>query len=249
MNDEVPFIFDPARRRSRLARAMSRQHRTAAARWLPEAMAEDCLERLAFLRFEGEKALVTGLGRELLLAAPQGTIGHVEPRCAFDFEAPLPGGPYDLIVSLGELDTVNDLPGALIHMRHALARGGLLLAAMIGAGSLPKLRQALLAADGEQPAARIHPQIDSRAATALLQRAGLARQVVDQHRLTVRFRTLDTLVSDLRDQGLTSALADRPPLLSRSARAKAGAAFASQADADGKVSEQFEILTLTAWRD
>lgn len=212
-------------------------------------MAEDCLERLAFLRFDGNHALVTGIGRSLFLASYGGPTERIAPVTEVNFERPLPGGPYDLIVSLGELDTVNDLPGALIHLRHALTRGGLLLAAIVGAGSLTKLREALLAADGERPAARIHPQIDSRAATALLQRAGFARQVVDQHRLTVRYGSLATLVGDLRDQGLTSALADRAPPLGREAFEQARKAFAALADEDGKVSEHFEILTLTAWRD
>ena len=245
---EVPFIFDPVRRAFRATRAHFRQARPEAASWLPEAMAEDSLERLAFLRFEGDKALVTGAGRDAFIA------GYRSPRdiasiTAIDFEVPIARARFDLIVSLGELDSINDLPGAFIHLRHALAPGGLLLAAMIGAGSLPKLRQALLDADGERPAARIHPQIDSRAATGLLQRAGFGRQVVDQHRLTVRYGSLDTLVADRRDQGLTSVLADRAPALSRAALERARAAFAAQADEDGKVSEHFEILTLTAWKD
>lgn len=249
MTSEVPFIFDPARRAARLARAGSRQRRDSGARWLLEAMAEDCLERLAFLRFEGENALVTGIARTQFLEGHASTDGGISAFADVDYEKPLVAGPFDLIVSLGELDTVNDLPGAFIHMRHALASGGLLLAAMLGAGSLPKLRQALLVADGDQPAARIHPQIDSRAATGLLQRAGFGRQVVDQHRLTVRYGALETLIYDLRDQGLTSVLADRAPPLSRMALERARAAFAAQADDDGKVSEHFEILTLTAWRN
>lgn len=248
MASEVPFIFDPARRAARAVRTLVRQQRPAAARWLLDAMAEDCLERLAFLRFEGAKALVTGTGRAAFVAAYPAPLG-IASTIEVDVEAPIPDGPYDLIVSLGELDTVNDLPGALIHLRHALAPAGLLLAAMVGAGSLPRLREALLAADGDRPAARIHPQIDSRAATALLQRAGFGRQVVDQHRLTVRYGALDTLVADLRDQGLASVLADRAPPLDREAFERARAAFAAQADADGKVSEHFEILTLTAWRN
>ena len=212
-------------------------------------MAEDCLERLAFLRFEGKTALITGIGRPLFLAAYLGPTEQIAPLSVVDLEKPLASGPYDLIVSLGELDTVNDLPGALIHLRHALAPGGLLLAAVLGAGSLPKLRDALLAGDGDRPAARIHPQIDSRAATALLQRAGFARQVVDQHRLTVRYGSLDTLIGDLRDQGLTSVLADQAPPLGRGALQQARTAFTGLADDDGKVSEHFEILTLTAWKD
>lgn len=245
----VPTIFDRERRRTRRERALSRQSGDAAALWLIEVMVEDCLERLGFLRFHGTRALVTGLVPRTLLggfAAHCDTLFH---ETTLDLEQPLAERDLDLIVCLGELDTVNDLPGALIHLRAALAPGGLLLASLPGAGSLPKLRQAILAADGERPAARIHPQIDNRTASALLQRAGFTRQVVDQHGLTVRYATLGRLVADLRDQGLGAALADRGPPLTRVAHEAAASAFAAQADADGKVSERFELITLTAWQD
>ena len=240
----VPTIFDEHRRRARYARALARQRRPGAARWLLEAMAEDVVERLGFLRWRGERALISGLGGEAIaIALGQAAAGPV------DFAEPIAGGPYDLIVSLGELDTVNDLPGALIHLRHALSPGGLLIAAMLGAGSLPELRRALLAADADRPSARIHPQIDTRAASGLLQRAGFMRQVVDQHTLTVRFAALQTLIGDLRDQGQSSILADQAFTLGRVARERAIRAFADSAAPDGKTCERFEIITITAWKD
>lgn len=241
----VPQIFDEARRRARHARTLARQRRLGAVRWLIEAMAEDVVERLGFLRWEGESARISGLGG----AAVAQVLGFPPPGQPLDLSRPIGGGPYDLIVSLGELDTVNDLPGALILLRQALAPGGLLLASIVGAGSLPKLRQAMLAADGERPAARIHPQIDHRAASALLQRAGFQRQVVDHHALDVRYKALGQLVDDLHDQGLGSVLADRPPPLDRAGLERARQAFAAQAEPDGKTSERFELVTLTAWKD
>lgn len=249
MSQLIPNIFDSRRRALRQRRALSRQEDGGAASWLFEAMAEDLIERLGFLRFTGRTALVIGLGGEAIAASLEPSGVAVRRAVALDIERPLTDGPFDAVVSMAALDTINDLPGALIHLRHALAPQGLLLATVVGAGSLPKLRQALLAGDGERPAARIHPQIDNRAASALLQRTGYARQVVDQYSLTVRYATLERLVADLRDQGLTSALVDRAPALGKAALERARQAFVSQADPDGKVSEQFEILTLTAWKD
>ena len=249
MTPSVPQIFDNRRRALRRHRAAIRQSRADAAHWLGDAMAEDAIERLGFVRFTGPRALVAGLGCEAVAGHLEAGGATVERRAGFDLAQPITDGPYDAIVSLAELDTINDLPGALIHLRHALAPGGLLLATLVGAGSLPALRQAMLAADGDRPAARVHPQVDNRAASALLQRAGFGRQVVDHYPLTVRYASLGGLVADLRDQGLTSVLADRAPPLGKGALAAAGAAFAAQADADGKTSERFEILTLTAWKD
>lgn len=248
MSSQVPHIFDSRRREAVTARARHRQARGGAARWLADAMSEDAAERLGFMRFAGTRVLLSGAGSDSVaraLGLPAETIAAKAP----DFERPLEGGSYDAIVALAALDSVNDLPGALIHLRHALAPGGVLLAALIGGGSLPMLRAAMLAADGDRPAARIHPQVDSRAASALLQRAGFARQVVDQWPLTVRYPSLDRLVADLRDQGLGSVLADRAPPLGRAALERARAAFSALAENDGKTSERFEILTLTAWKD
>ena len=142
----------------------------------------------------------------------------------------------------------NDLPGALLHARAALNDGGVFIATMLGAGSLPVLRGVLLAADAERPAARIHPQIDNRAATSLLERAGFARQVVDSSTVRASYRDLDRLVADLREQGLTNVLADAPPPLTRASWARANAAFDAMKDGEGRVTETFEILTLTGWR-
>lgn len=212
-------------------------------------MAEDAIERLGFLRWEGRRGLVSGDWSGLLANHLEKSGTVIERRSGTDWSRPLAKEAIDLLVTLGELDTVNDLPGALVLARRALVPGGMLLAMFTGAGSLPVLRQAMLAADGDRPAARIHPQIDAQAGSGLLQRAGFARQAVDHYALTVRYPALAGLVADLRDQALGSALADPPPALGKAGWRKAGASFAAQADGDGKVSERIEIVTLTAWRD
>jgi SAM-dependent methyltransferase len=163
-------------------------------------------------------------------------------------EAPLPRGGYGLIAALGTLDTVNDLPGALVHLRRALAPGGLLIAEFMGAGSLPRLRAAMLEADGDRPAARLHPMVDVRAGGQLLQRVGIDRPVVDSRGLDVRYSGLAPLLADLRAQGLGNVLAQSAPPLGKAARAEAERAFRAQADAAGRITEHFEILTLSGWR-
>jgi SAM-dependent methyltransferase len=159
-------------------------------------------------------------------------------------------GSFDLIMSVGVLDSVNDLPGALVLARRMLRPDGLFLAAFVGAGSLPRLRGAMMAADtvagGAAP--HIHPQIDVRAAGDLLTRAGFALPVADTTSLTVRFPDLRSLVSDLRAAAATNILTarSRRPIL-RAGLAAAEAEFARHADVDGKIQEQVEIVHLTAW--
>jgi len=211
-------------------------------------MQDDIIERLSFMRFEPKAAMLVGHDTSTVGEY----IGRSGSRQAIleqiDEEQPLAGGPFDLVVSLARLDTVNDLPGALIHCRNALTPDGLIIAQVIGAESLPALRKIMLAADGDRPAARIHPQIDDRAATALLQRAGFSQQVVDTYKLTLRYCSLRRLVADLRGQALGNVLADPAPTLNKAALACAEAAFEALKEADGRVSETFQVLSLTAWR-
>lgn len=209
---------------------------------------QDLIERLGFMQAEPKQALIIGPDSGTLAAYLRGMGCEVISQQHLDEEQPLPIPPCDLIVSLLRLDTVNDLPGALLHHRSALTSDGLFIACIMGAGSLSTLRQVMLTADGDRPAARIHPQIDNRAASALMQRAGFSRQVVDSHSLKVTYRSLDRLIADLREQALTNVLADAPPPLTRTAFARARTAFDALKDGDGRVTETFELLTLTGWR-
>lgn len=244
----IPTIFSPHRRAMRLARTLARASQPGAARFIAEDVIEDTLERLAFLRKDVAKALVVGEWTGTLAAALRAQGSDVASPEALDLEAPHPIGGYDLIVVLGLLDAVNDLPGALIHLRAALTPDGLMMVHFIGGQSLPALRAAMFAAEPERPAARIHPLVDPRAAQGLLQRAGWKDPVVDTHTLTVRYSSLDRLVADLRDQGLGNALAKPAAPLGKAAIALARSAFAARADTDGKTPETFEIVTLTGRR-
>ncbi|MDJ0977680.1 MAG: methyltransferase [Erythrobacter sp.] len=238
----VPTIFNPLRRDRRLDRAVQREGRGDRARFVWQEMAEDVIERLGFVRHKPERALLTGAVQPWLAERLKARAVCVEP------EAPYPESGYDFIGALGQFDAVNDLPGALIHIRAALVPGGLAIVSFIGGASLPRLRAAMMAAEPDRPAARMHPLVDPRAAPGLLQRAGWKDPVVDTHALKVRYSSLDRLVHDLRDQGLGSALADQAPPLNRAALHRARAAFLRGADEDGKVTETFEILTLTGRR-
>jgi SAM-dependent methyltransferase len=249
-NETPPTIFSTARRSARFGRAVALQDRSNPARYLGDTMADDVLDRLSFIRHNPGTALVIGdLSGRLTeaLARTEAQVSSLGPD-NIDESLPYPAGNFDFIASLGTLDTVNDLPGALVHLRHALAPGGIAMASFLAAGSLPNLRRALLAADGERPAARMHPMVDAGAGAALMQRAGFARQVVDSHSLKVSFRSLDRLIADLREQGQTNVLLHSPPPLTRDACARARAAFLESADSEGRVVETFEILTLTGWR-
>lgn len=231
------------------------QHRPGAARFLIDDMVEDMLDRLSFLRHAPQRALVIGdVGGELATAlAAQGcTVVRADPapiegEVAIDEERPLPFDEgFDLVASLGTLDTVNDLPGALVHLRHALRPEGLAMISLCGAGSVPGLRAIMLEADGERPAGRIHPQVDVRAGGQLLQRAGFADPVIDSRSVRASYRSLRGLVDDVHAQGLGSCLQRKAPAIDRQALARAKAAFDARC-VEGRFIETFELLTLSGW--
>lgn len=239
---QVPQIFDRQAAAAKWSRARLRQLQKGSASYLTSSIAEDFADRLDFMRFESESALIVGGELPGLKAATSHTLGSLDEETPFGFEQ------YDLIAHMLGLGTVNDLPGALIHARNALRDGGLFIAAFPGAGSLTTLRQIVLEADADKPAARMHPLVDNRAGTALLERAGFSRKVVDSYPLKVRFSSLGQLVSDLRDHGLTRSLKSPVPALTRDWLTRAETAFDRLREEDGKVTESFEILVLTGWR-
>jgi SAM-dependent methyltransferase len=255
MSQDAPF--DRRLRRLRRDRAA---RRFAQADYLHRLAADEIVERLAFVKRDFRLALDLGCAggyltrrlRELGLEVVPCDSGLLFAAAAEGVQAdedrlPFADGAFDLIVSTGALDSVNDLPGALLLARRALRPDGLFLAAFAGAGSLPRLKRAMLAADSVEGGAapRVHPQIDVRAAGDLLTRAGFALPVVDVQPVEVRFSALMDLVRDLRAMGATNLLAGR----SRRPIGRLGlaAAVADFEDGSDKTTERFEILHLLGW--
>ena len=252
-----PDIFD--RKRRQLAR--DRAARSDAGHdFLHRHMAEELIERLQWVKRDFREALVMGSAADMLIAHLE-TAGlavtyadssaamaarHDGVQCDED-RLPFAERSFDLVLTNGVLDSVNDLPGALVQMRRILRGDGLLLGAFVGAGSLPRLKAAMAAADADRSAAHIHPQIDVRAAGDLLARAGFAMPVADGERLTVRYGSLPPLVRDLRGMGASNVLASAPPYAGKAGLLRAAEHFAGAADADGKTSEAFELVYLSGW--
>lgn len=231
----------------------------APANFLAPIIAETMLDRLAMVTREFPRALLIGahdvaLADHLRAAGTALTIAEAGPRFAaasgaLTVEADaidLPFASFDLILWPGGLDSVNDVPGALVRLRALLAPDGLLLGAFVGDGSLPRLRRAVMA-DGVRSIARLHPQIDLAAMGNLLQRVGFTLPVVDVEALSVRYGDWFALVRDLRATGLSSRLSPAPPPLTREEVARIAAAFGAQADPDGRIAESFRLIHFSGW--
>jgi SAM-dependent methyltransferase len=233
--------FDRELRRLRRGRAAA-----AGADYLLHHMADELVERLELVKRDFSAALV--LGPDSGLADRLRARGlEVETSAADEDRLPFGAARFDLVLSAGSLDTVNDLPGALVQIRRALRPDGLLLAAFLGAGSAPRLRRAMRAAEaaeGRSPSPRIHPQIDVRAAGDLLGRAGFALPVADGETLKVRYGAFRTLIADLRANGFTNLLAARD--LCPFGRRGLAAAIADFEE-EGGTEERFAIVHMSGW--
>jgi hypothetical protein len=164
----------------------------------------------------------------------------------------LPRRGYDLIVSIFDLDVVDDVPGFLARARAHLRGDGLFLAAAVGGDSLTELREAFLTADAEVSGGaflRVAPFIPLSDAAGLLQRAGLALPVSDVETHTVRYETPLSLMRELKALGASNPLADRPhKLATRSLIRAASAAYETlAADSDGRVRATLEIVWMSGW--
>ncbi len=264
-----PEIFDRALVNSRLDRAWARAKPSDGAAFLLARAAGELAERLSLVkrRFAlaadfgspgphaaaalaagGQVDCVVRLAPTLAsLGAGKflGAVGDLERLPAAD-------GRFDLAVSLMALQTVNDLPGALIQMRRALAPDGLLMAALVGGDTLTELRQSFTIAESEilgGASPRVAPFVEVRALGALMQRAGLALPVVDLDRATVRYADLIALMRDLQAFGAANALhaRSRRPLR-REVLVRAAAVYAEKfSDPDGRLRATFDILWLSGW--
>jgi SAM-dependent methyltransferase len=247
-------------------RALRALRRDRAARIGPELVLldrafDDCLDRLAMIARRFNRVLLIGAPspqwRERLVAIAD-AVEVVDPGALF---AAACGGTtadedrydfgedrFDLVIAVGTLDTVNDLPLALHLIRRAMRPDSPLLGAIAGGESLPGLRAAMIEADRANGAvaARTHPRINPSSLAGLLGDAGFAMPVVDVDRVALRYRSLGALVRDLRAMGATNLLNARVPGRGKTWAARAAASFAGQGS-DGLTEERIDLLHFIGW--
>ena len=230
--------------------------------FLFERTFEDCLERIVSLRRIFERALLIGCpdaGWPARLRHVAKAVDVSDPGSLFagraggavlieDGWTPAPQ-VYDLVLAIGTLDTVNDLPRAMRALSTAMQPQALLIGAISGGDTLPQLRNSMRAADevAGAAAAHVHPRIEPSSLAGLFSAAGFTNPVIDVDRVQVAYSSLNSLVMDLRSMAATNVLTVRPrqPIM-RGALAAANEAF-SRAGNGGRTSETFEILHFAAW--
>jgi SAM-dependent methyltransferase len=252
---DTPEPFDRAARRRQRDRAAADFESHA---FLTDAMADEIVQRAADTGRDFARVLDLGchdgrLGRRL------GAIAYADAGESFARAAggvvadedrlPFADASFDLIVSAGSLHGVNDLPGALVQVRRALAPGGLFLAAFVAGESLAELRRAFLEAESELRGGvspRTMPMVDVAEGAGLLQRAGFTMPVADVDTVQVRYADLFKAMAELRGAGEANILSSRRPLR-RDVLMAAAAKFQEGAGPDGRVAVRVQILHLAGW--
>ena len=251
MNTSPPKIFN--RRAQNLAqqRSAKRQAR-AGLSFLYKRAAEDAASRLEDINRQFTHAILVGAvdGRNVIEAQ----LPPERRPAKFDYQdtPSVLSGPYDLILSIFDLQSDDNIPDTLMRYRQHLAADGLLLIAFLGGETLTEFRQSLYAADQEilgGASARVYPMVDYSQSAMLLGRTGLALPVVDMDRFTVSYGKLSSLISDMRDLGLSNVLSarDMRPLSRKWLAHLKESYLAHFAREDGKLQATFEIIWMTGW--
>jgi NADH dehydrogenase [ubiquinone] 1 alpha subcomplex assembly factor 5 len=265
MSDER-LLFDRKLLRERRTRFA---HEIAARELVLAHVAREIAERVALMLRPFPLALDLGayhglLGRKVAQLPSVGTMIYAESVLALATRCPRPAVVCDedvlpfkdtslnLIVSGLALHRVNDLPGALLQIRRALAPDGLFMAALLGSGALSELREALIEAEAEAEGGaspRVAPFGDLRAYGALLQRAGFALPVADADTLTVLYASPGEVMREIRALGGGNVLLarSRKPLARRTLKRAEDIYRARHSTPDGKVKASFEIVYLSGW--
>ncbi|MCI5045192.1 MAG: class I SAM-dependent methyltransferase [Aquisalinus sp.] len=223
---KAPEIFDRHllyKRQQRAARRFAEHD------FLHQLIAEDIIDRLETVMRSFPSAHFTGPGTALLktMLSENCSVGNVSLQDPLQISKGDQGShrqylveeklsaestSLNLVISLMELHTMNDLPGYLIQARRALKPDGLFIAALPAEDTLTELRHSLYEAETELTGGvspRVHPFASLKDLGALMQRAGFTLPVADIIRIPVTYRDPAKLIQDLRYMGETNILRNR----------------------------------------
>lgn len=247
----TPLLFDRA-----LYLARQRSASSDALAQLDQRLIDELVDRLSVISRHFAKTLMIAPRPQTIAQAlyHAGQLAHVETRNPLtEDDLQLPLESYDAVISLIDLQTVNDVPGYLAQCANALKPDGLFMSAFFAGETLRELRESWLAAEqtilqGASP--RVAPMIDLRETGGLMQRAGLALPVADIDRITLRYADALALMREIKTTGYANCLRDRSSkYVSRRLLLAATTHYSKHfASADGRVSATVDIAWAMAWK-
>tara|TARA_B100001989_G_scaffold196212_1_gene144818 strand:+ start:201 stop:1094 length:894 start_codon:yes stop_codon:yes gene_type:complete len=167
---------------------------------------------------------------------------------------PIKSQSLDLALSILNLHSVNDLPGALIQIRNVLKPDGLFMACLFGGETLHEFRQSLTHSEieihgGVSP--RIFPFADKMQIGSLLQRAGFALPVIDSDIIKVSYNSMFDLIKDIRGMGEGNIISKRNKSYAGKSLFLEAAKYYQEnfpaPDNKNKIEASFEIIYMAGW--
>ncbi len=263
LKQKSAILFDKKLIATRLARGL-KNNDTKQIGFIYELLNNELSERLAIISRKFNKAAIIGPVTHYLPKSSNSANGKIifnrfatlvpeAGKPLLDAESlQLPDSNYDLIVSLFDLQIVNDVVRYLQNIKTHLAPDGLMILAFIGANSLTELRRAWLEAESEIYGGanlRVMPFIDIKQAGNLLQHSGFTLPVVDIDSHKVRYKSPLDLMQELQIFAASNALYNRSnKLVTKTLLKNAINKYNKIAtDTDGRIYATLEIVWLSGW--
>lgn len=258
-NEQIKNLFD----RELVAHRL-KNNATNQIDFISKLVNEDMFERLALISRPFKKAAIIGPNAAILPNIANSADGEIlferfstlvpqfgqKPLDVKDLK--LPNKDYDLIVSLLDLQIINNVPNYLKNIRSHLAPDGLMLLAAIGGNSLNELRHAWLSAESEiygNASTRVIPFIDVKNAGTLLQHCGFTLAVSDIDSHIVRYSSPMQLMQELHDLSASNPLFEKAirPVTKKLLQTACEKYCELASDEDNRIRTTLEILWLSGW--
>jgi malonyl-CoA O-methyltransferase len=221
-------------------------HTAALAARFPEAqvVAVDQSPAMVALAVPPERGLLARMALLASLRKRPRLIGLVADMASL----PLPREHADVVWSNFALHWANDLPALFAEWSRVLKIGGVMMFTVPGPDTLLQLRSALTRA-GEVADARVQRFTDLHDLGDMLVHAGFADPVMDMEVITLEYANATALWRDIKAQGATNSMQNRPRglLTPRKLRAIEAQLDAARID-DGPIRVGVEVIYGHAWK-
>jgi len=162
----------------------------------------------------------------------------------------VPAHTIDMCVSNLTMHWVNDLEGAMVSIRTALKRDGLLMMAMFGGNTLFELRSCFSMAQMESLGGLspfVSPLIDGTGISGLTLQTGFSLPTIDMDRHVLLYESPVHLMYDLQCTGESACHVGRKKPLTKGLLACASALYSTLYQKHNLVPATFEIFHVIAW--
>ncbi len=158
---------------------------------------------------------------------------------------PLSDNSVDMVYSNLTVQWVNDLDLALREFTRVLKPGGMLLFSTFGPDTLKELRASWSAVDQYS---HVNPFIDMHDVGDAMMRARLAEPVMDVENFTLTYKTVFSLMRELKAIGAHNVTSARPKGLMGKSHIKAVEQRYEQYRQDGVLPVSYEVVYGHAWK-